>query len=222
MTRKERLFLWLGGLFVAALLVADLIGGKFFRVAGHDLSAGMLAFPLTFVLTDVVNEFYGAHGARRITFLGLGTALFAFAIIQLAMALPPSPESPLSHDVFRSVFGWSTRLYVASLTAYVIGQLLDIAVFGALRKVTRHRFIWLRATGSTVVSQLVDSMVVTFVLLSGTKSTAFILGVVRDSYLVKLVVAIGLTPVIYAAHAVLAKLLHGDETPMRDVSDNAS
>jgi queuosine precursor transporter len=218
MTRKDRLFLWIGGLFVAALLVADLIGGKFFRVAGHDLSAGMLAFPLTFVLTDVLNEFYGPTGARRITFLGLGAAVFAFAIIQLAMALPPSPESPLAHEVFRDVFGWSTRLYVASLTAYVVGQLLDIAVFGALRRVTRHRFIWLRATGSTLVSQLVDTVVVTSVLLWGAKPAGFIAGVIRDSYVVKIVIAIGLTPVIYAAHAIVGKLLHVDETPMRDAA----
>jgi uncharacterized integral membrane protein (TIGR00697 family) len=222
MTRKEILFLWLAGLFVSALLVADLIGGKFFRIAGHDLSAGMLAFPLTFVLTDVVNEFYGGHGARRLTFLGLGTALFAFAIIQLAMALPSSPESPLPADVFRNVFGWSTRLYVASLTAYVVGQLLDIAVFGAFRRITKHRFIWLRATGSTVVSQLIDTMVVNFVLLSGRKPTGFILGVVRDSYVIKLLIAIGLTPVIYAAHALVTRLLHGDERPMSDVPDRAA
>lgn len=220
--RKERLFLWLGGLFVAALIVADLIGGKFFRLAGHDLSAGMLAFPLTFVLTDVVNEFYGARGARRITFLGLGTALFAFGIIQIAIALPPSPESPLPHEVFRSTFGWSTRLYVASLSAYVVGQLLDIGVFTALRRITRHRMLWLRATGSTLVSQLIDTLVVSFVLLSGAKPTGFIVGVARDSYAVKIVVALSLTPVIYLAHGAVQRYLHGDERPMQDPDERTA
>jgi hypothetical protein len=140
-----------------------------------------------------------------VTFLALGCAVFAFAVINVALALPTSPESPLAGDLFKSVFGWSGRLYVASLTAYLFGQLLDITVFAALRRLTRHRFLWLRATGSTLASQLLDTLVVNFVLLTGVKSTAFILGVVRDSYITKIVVAVGLTPVIYAAHALLLR-----------------
>src|SRR6185312_15198505 len=106
--------------FVAALLVSDLIGGKFFRVAGLDFSVGMIPFPLTFLLTDIVNEFYGTEGARRITYVGLGVAVFVFIVINVAIQLPTSPESPMPGEQFKNVFGWSTRLYVASLTAYLI------------------------------------------------------------------------------------------------------
>ncbi len=207
MERKQQLYMWLATLFVAALLVADLIGGKFFRVGRVDLSVGMLAFPLTFVLTDVLNEFYGAAGARRVTYLGLGAAVFAFVVIQVAIALPVSPETPLSQAAFGTVFGWSGRLYVASLTAYVIGQLMDIAIFGVLRRATGHRMLWLRATGSTLISQLMDTMVVNFVLLGGRKSMSFILGVVRDSYALKILIAIALTPIIYLMHALVLRLL---------------
>lgn len=213
MDRKQQLYLWLAGLFVAALLTADLIGGKFFRVGGIDLSVGMLAFPLTFVLTDVLNEFYGPQGARRVTYLGLGAAVFAFAIIKVALVLPTSPESPLDGELFRSVFGWSGRLYVASLTAYTVGQLVDITVFTGLRRMTRHRLLWLRATGSTLVSQLIDTLVVNFVLLWGAKSTPFILQVVVNSYLTKVAIAVGLTPVIYAAHALVLRGLKVSEAP---------
>jgi uncharacterized integral membrane protein (TIGR00697 family) len=204
--RKQQVFLWLGGLFVAALIVADLIGGRFFRVGTVDLSVGMLAFPLTFVLTDVINEFYGPSGARRITYLGLGTAVFAFLIINLALALPPSPKG-LSDEVFRSVFGWSRRLYVASLAAYLIGQLADITVFVLFRRVTRHRFLWLRATGSTVISQAIDTVVVNFVLLTGREPTGGIARIIWHSYLTKIVMAVLLTPLIYGAHALFLRVL---------------
>jgi queuosine precursor transporter len=207
MDRKQQLYLWLATLFVAALLTADLVGGKFFRLGGVDLSVGMLAFPLTFVLTDVLNEFYGPAGARRVTYLGLGAAIFAFAVIQIAIALPTSPESPLAGTAFETVFGWSARLYVASLTAYLVGQLLDIALFGLLRRVTRQRMLWLRATGSTLASQLLDTAVVNAVLLGGQKPTAFILGVVRDSYTLKILIAVALTPLIYFLHAFVVRLL---------------
>jgi uncharacterized integral membrane protein (TIGR00697 family) len=211
MTRKQHLYLWLATFFVAALLTADLIGGKFFRTGSVDLSVGMLAFPLTFVLTDVLNEFYGAAGARRVTFLGLGAAVFAFVVIQVAIALPTSPESPLAESAFATVFGWSGRLYVASLTAYMLGQLLDIMLFGLLRRLTRQRFLWLRATGSTLVSQLLDTLVVNLVLLGGQKPLAFILAVVRDSYAVKILVAVALTPVIYFLHALVLRILGSGE-----------
>ncbi len=211
--RKQYLYLWLCGLFVAALITSDLIGAKVFRLGHFDLSVGMLAFPLTFVLTDVVNEFYGAEGARRITFVGLGTAVFAFIVINVALALPTSPESLLTGDQFRGMFGWSGRLYAASLTAYVVGQFIDIAIFGALRRITRHRLLWLRATGSTVVSQAVDTMVVNFVLFAGKKGTTFIFGIVVNSYLTKVVIALALTPVIYALHALLLRFFQISETP---------
>jgi queuosine precursor transporter len=204
--RKQHLYVWLSGLFVAALIVADLIGGRFFRLGSVDLSVGMLAFPLTFVLTDVVNEFYGAAGARRITYLGLGTAVFAFLVINVALALPPSPKG-VPDDVFRSVFGWSRRLYVASLAAYLVGQLADITVFALFRRLTHHRLLWLRATGSTVISQAVDTVVVNFVLLTGREPPSAISRIVVHSYLTKIIVAVALTPLIYGAHAVMQRWL---------------
>ena len=207
-SRREHLYLWLAGLFVAALLTADLIGAKFFRWGTVDLSVGMLAFPLTFVITDVLNEFFGPRGARRVTYLGLGAALFAFAIIQVAIALPVSPESPLPGPTFAAAFGWSGRLYVASLTAYLVGQLLDISLFALLRRLS-PRLLWLRATGSTLGSQLLDTVVVNVVLLAGAKPPGFIAIVIRDSYIMKVVIAIALTPAIYAAHALILRLVPG-------------
>jgi len=210
MDRKQRLFVSVTAVFVSALIVSDLIGGKFFRVWGLDLSVGMIPFPLTFILTDIVNEFYGTEGARRITFIGLGMAVFVFTVINVALALPVSPESPMSQELFARAFGWSSRLYVASLTAYVVGQLLDIAMFQLFLRMTGHRFLWLRATGSTVVSQAVDTLVVNFVLLAGTKSMDFVLTTARNGYVVKLVLAVALTPLLYVGRGAFTRYL---ETP---------
>ncbi|HEY4183923.1 MAG TPA: queuosine precursor transporter [Polyangia bacterium] len=206
MDRKERVFIFLTAVFVAALITGDFVGGKFFVLFGRNFSAGIIPFPLTFVLTDVVNEFYGTHGARRLTYAGLGAAIFVWTVINIALALPTSPDSPIPDAVFRGAFGTSSRLYVASLTAYIIGQLLDISVFHALRRVTGHRLLWLRSTGSTVLSQIVDSMAVSFVFLVGTKPMGFIVGNAANNYVGKLVMAVLLTPLIYLGHGVFRRV----------------
>jgi len=206
--RKQRAFVFLTALFVAALIAGDFIGGKFFDFAGYTFSAGIIPFPLTFVLTDVVNEFYGRDGARRITYAGLLAAVFVWVMINLALLLPTSRESPISAAIFRGAFGTSSRLYVASLTAYLIGQLLDISIFQLLRRLTGHRLLWLRSTGSTVLSQMVDSLSVSFVFLVGTRSFGFIVSNAASNYVGKLIMAILLTPLIYLGHAIFTRHLH--------------
>ena len=199
--RKQRVYIFLTALFVAALVAGDFIGGKFFVFAGYSFSAGIIPFPLTFVLTDVVNEFYGTQGARRLTYAGLVAAVFVWSVINLALVLPTVADSPISDAVFRGAFGTSSRLYVASLTAYMIGQLLDIFIFQVLRRMTGHRLLWLRSTGSTVVSQAIDSLSVSFVFLVGTRPMGFILTNAADNYVGKLIMAVLLTPLIYIGHS---------------------
>jgi len=211
MDRKQRVFIFLTAFFVAALMTGDFVGGKFFVLFGRNFSAGIVPFPLTFVLTDVVNEFYGTHGARRLTYAGLAAAVFVWIVINIALALPTSPDSPIPDAVFRGAFGTSSRLYVASLTAYIIGQLLDIAIFQFLRKTTGHRLLWLRSTGSTVMSQIIDSLAVSLVFLVGTKPMGFIVANAANNYVGKLAMAVLLTPLIYLGHAVFRRLLHVPE-----------
>ena len=211
MERKQRVFIFLTAFFVAALMTGDFVGGKFFVLFGRNFSAGIVPFPLTFVLTDVVNEFYGTHGARRLTYAGLAAAVFVWIVINIALALPTSPDSPIPDAVFRGAFGTSSRLYVASLTAYIIGQLLDIAIFQFLRKTTGHRLLWLRSTGSTVMSQIIDSLAVSLVFLAGTKPMGFIVANAANNYVGKLAMAVLLTPLIYLGHAVFRRLLHVPE-----------
>jgi uncharacterized integral membrane protein (TIGR00697 family) len=217
--RKQRTFVFLTALFVAALVTGDFVGGKFFTLFGRSFSAGIVPFPLTFVLTDVVNEFYGTHGARRLTYAGLGAAIFVWIVINVALALPTSAESPIPDAVFRGAFGTSSRLYLASLTAYLIGQLLDISIFQILRRLTGHRLLWLRATGSTVLSQAIDSLAVSFVFLVGARPLSFIATNAANNYVGKLAMAVLLTPLIYLGHATFRRLF---QLPEKDTPATAS
>ena len=218
--RRSRLYTGLTAIFVTCLLVADITGSKFFRlplfrIGDYEFvthSVGMLSFPITFLLTDLINEYFGARAARRTTWIGLGCALLAFSLIWLGRMLPVAPESPLSQPVFEQVFAMSNRLYVASLTAYVFGQLADIALFGFIKRKTGGRFVWLRATGSTVVSQSLDSFLVTFILFQGVvgadgqpPTLPTILRIAATGYILKFALAIALTPLIYLGRVLIRR-----------------
>lgn len=212
LSTRTKVFVVLTAVFVTALLIADLTGGKFFRLGLFRVgdfefvthSVGMLSFPVTFLLTDLINEYYGARAARFVTLVGLGCAALAFGLVLAGRLMPVAPESPLPQEAFALVFGMSNRLYVASLSAYLLGQLADIALFGLLKRATGGRWVWLRATGSTVVSQALDSFVVTFVLFWGVQTaggeipgTAALLRIAATGYILKFVLALAMTPLVY-------------------------
>ena len=214
----QNVYLACAGLSVTALLVADFLGPKFFdfgTVWGRPLihSAGMLTFPLTFLLTDVVNEYFGARGARRIALLSFAMGAVSYLAIVAAQALPPAApdQSPVGHEDFDRVFGAARSVYLASLVAYLAGQLCDIAVFRAAKRLTGQRLLWLRATGSTVVSQLVDSFVISSLFLWGQGVMSdgtpvrweFVWQTAWNGYGLKFALALATTPLIYAAHALL-------------------
>jgi uncharacterized integral membrane protein (TIGR00697 family) len=217
--RRQQLFLYLAAVFVSALLLGDLIGGKAFEVTialgdllhVQPISVGLFAFPITFLLTDVVNEFYGRKGARFLTFLGMWMVIFAFLLLQLAMAPLAETNSYFQDAEFNKVFGIGGRLFIASLLAYLCGQLLDIHVFQFWKGFTQSRHLWLRATGSTIASQLVDTFVINLLFWSvlpslsegGARPMDWVLTKATGEYAVKVLIAFGLTPLIYALHALI-------------------
>jgi queuosine precursor transporter len=212
---RTRLFLILFGMFSTCLIVGDIIGGKLIQteILGQTftLTVGMVPFPVTFLLTDVLNEFYGKRAARFATVVAFGLALLAYAFILIASAIPIAPmtQAPdwtgVTETAFQTVFLSSRRIIVASLTAYIVAQFVDIAVFHALKKLTRTRFLWLRATGSTAVSQLIDTVVINFVAWVGMMPLGVIVNMMVSSYGLKLLIAVGLTPLVYLAHALIER-----------------
>lgn len=197
---KDRLYLALVATFLTALLIADVTAGKFFQVGGLSISVGIIPFPITFVLTDIVNEYYGREGARLMTAIGAAMLVFAFAMITVARVLPAAEDSPIPQASFVAVFGMSWRFFGASFAAFLLGQFADIQAFHFVKRITQSRLLWLRATGSTAISQVVDTVVVNVAALAGLAAAGTIVKIIAVSYLYKMVVAILLTPLLYAAH----------------------
>ena len=214
---RAKLFLVLATTFCTCLVVGDLIGGKL--IEGNLLgfrfttTVGMLPFPVTFLLTDVLNEFYGKRAARFVTLVGLAMALLAFAVIYAAAAIPiaelaRTPEwGGVTSDAFDNVFVGSLRMLSASLCAYVVSLFVDIGVFHLLRRVTGARLLWLRATGSTAVSQLIDTITINLVAWLGMMNLGEIIRIMISAYGLKLLIAVALTPFIYAIHGLVEGVL---------------
>jgi uncharacterized integral membrane protein (TIGR00697 family) len=219
--RRTKLYMYLCGVFLTALLIGDTIGSKLFVVdiplgfthLPATLSVGAIWFPITFLLTDVINEFYGSAGARFVTFLGFWMAILAFLVLLASRIIPAASFSPIPQNMFDQVFGNANRIFVASLLAYLIGQLVDISVFQMAKRLTQSKHIWLRSTGSTLISQLIDTVVVTYVAFYGKLENTVLHRAALTSYIVKVMLAIGLTPVIYAFHGFIHRQLHIEEHP---------
>ncbi|GAB2451771.1 membrane protein [Hymenobacter qilianensis] len=229
--KKQQLYLVLSGIFVVNALLAEIIGVKIFSVDAlmglpGNLTAGVLIWPVVFVTTDIINEYFGRAGVLRISYLTVGLILYAFVVILATTHLPPAAfwldvnktdaaGRPFNIDfAYQSIFRQGLGIIAGSITAFLIGQVLDATVFQAIRRLTGGRYVWLRATGSTLISQLVDSFVVLYVAfyLFGNWSFDQVLSVANTNYWYKFGAAILLTPVIYLAHFLIDRYLGHEET----------
>lgn len=227
--KPAKLFLFLSAFFVANALIAECIGNKLFslerllglavhpfKLLGQDgltytLTCGVLLWPLEFVMTDIVNEYYGPKAVRRISYTAIGLISYAFLMFYLAIHVPADtsfwtgsgkangvPDMQLAFD---SIFGQSMRIIFGSIVAFFVSQLLDVYIFHRIKKITGEKWVWLRATGSTVISQLVDSFIVLFIAFGGVWGWQRVLAVGLVNYSYKCVMAIVLTPLIYLIEA---------------------
>jgi uncharacterized integral membrane protein (TIGR00697 family) len=235
--KATRLYLILGGFFVANALIAEMIGVKLFQLEsllglpkadltllGQEhlsfvLSVGVLPWPIVFIMTDVINDYYGVRGVRFLTLLTTALITFAFIVLYFAIRMPAeqgwwlgssaAQGVPDMQAAFASIFGQGMNIIVGSLTAFVVGQLVDAFVFRRIKRITGDRRIWLRATGSTLVSQLIDSVVVTYVAFWILKDMSFPMAtaLVLTAYSYKLIVAVLSTPLVYLVHAGVERYL---------------
>ncbi|MFN0253121.1 MAG: queuosine precursor transporter [Kofleriaceae bacterium] len=213
---KLGLFITLVAMFMVCLVVGDLIGGKLtsFHLFGHEwvFSVGLLAFPVTFILTDILNEFYGKTVTRRITFLAFIMVGITLLIILWANAMPFWPRvlqddwGGVQPRDFDRVFTGSMRIQLASMFAFLIANLVDIWVFFMFKKLTGNKMLWLRATGSTAVSQLIDTIVINALVWGGKMTFDQYATTVITSYAVKVSAAIAITPLIYGVHQIVEKV----------------
>lgn len=236
MYKKENLlFIILGGFFITNALIAEFIAVKIFSLEetfglapvnmtlfgesglAFNLTVGVLLWPVVFIMTDVINEYYGKRGVRLLSFMAVGLISYAYLMVLLAMKVKPAGfwlelNADITPDInvaFGRIFGQGLWIIIGSLCAFLIGQLADVRVFHLLRKVTGSSKIWLRATGSTLVSQLIDSFVVLFVAFyigpppERKWTLIMVLTIGSMSYIYKFFMAVVLTPLIYLFHEVI-------------------
>jgi uncharacterized integral membrane protein (TIGR00697 family) len=235
-SRQARLFIALAGLFITNALIAEFIGVKIFaledtlgmapfdwRLFGQSgslsFTAGVMLWPIVFIMTDIINEHFGVRGVRLISWLAVGFIGYAFLFAYLAIALAPATwwitigadrGVPDMQAAFASICGQGLWTIAGSITAFLVGQLIDVAVFQRIRRATGERLIWLRATGSTAVSQLVDSFIVlyiAFVLGPQQWPIPLFLAVGTVNYLYKLSMAIALIPLLYVGRRLIRAYL---------------
>ena len=193
----------LAGIFITNAVVAELIGGKLIHVGSAVMSIGILPWPIVFVTTDLINEYFGEKGVRKLSFITAALIMYTFVILFIAMQIPAvRGEKLVSDNQFNGVFGQSMWIIVGSITAFLISQLIDVTIFHFFKKRTGHKMIWLRSTGSTVISQLFDSFIVLGIAfwLTGKMDTSTYIASAFTGYFVKLIIAIVLTPLIYLGH----------------------
>lgn len=209
LTKKQIVFILLGGIFITNAIVAELIGGKLIEIGPFILSVGILPWPIVFVATDLINEYFGKEGVKKLTYLTTGLIFYTFLILFMAMVIPASGVSAVSDFAFKEVFGQGMWIIIASIIAFVCSQLLDATLFQMFKKKTGDRMIWLRSTGSTVISQLFDSFIVSGIAfwMTGKVSTEDYINMASTGYAFKLMLAVALTPLIYLGHYVIKNYL---------------
>ncbi|MEO6330536.1 MAG: queuosine precursor transporter [Ginsengibacter sp.] len=241
--RPTQIFIFISAFFVANALIAECIGGKIFSLEktfgflpsnftifgqkglAFNLTCGVLLWPLEFVITDIVNEFYGPKAVKRISYTAVILISYAFLMFYLAIKIPPADfwissgaESGIANmpNAFNAIFGQGMWIILGSLTAFLVSQLVDVTVFQKIKKVTGEKRIWLRATGSTLISQLVDSFIVLFIAFKLGKgwSWQLVLAICLVNYTYKFTMAIILTPLIYFIEKRITKYV-GYETAMK-------
>ena len=216
MTLRDRLFLILAGIFIAALVSCNLIFQKFFSwtpfgLYTFEISVGILPYPVTFLVTDIISELYGKRKADQVVISGLIASVFVSLLVLLANAVPQTSWSPVSNETFSTVFGLNGPAVLASMVAYLSAQFIDIRVFHFWKKKTNGRHLWLRNNGSTIASQLVDTGAVLLLLCSfDVIAWERFGGLLVNGFLFKMLIALLDTPLFYAAVWYLKPLI-GDE-----------
>jgi len=212
-SRKDFVYIVLAGIFITNALVAELIGGKLIYVGQAVMSLGILPWPVVFVTTDLINEYFGEKGVRKLSLITASLIGYTFVLLFIGLQIPAVKGDGLVTDSqFTAVFGQSMLIIVGSITAFLVSQLIDVTIFHFVKNRTGNRMIWLRSTGSTVISQLFDSFIVLGIAfwLPGKMTTETFILSALTGYSVKLGIAILLTPLIYVGHSLIDSYLKKD------------
>ena len=220
-SKRNNIFFILSGIFITNAIIAEILGTKIFEfdfILNFNMSVGVIIWPVVFITTDIINEYFGKKGIKKISYFTILLIIYVFIIIYMSTKLTPNNYwlninsvdnhgNPFNIDyAYNIIFLQSTGIIIGSIIAFLIAQILDVIVFHKLKRMTKGKFIWLRATGSTLISQFIDSFVVLFIafylLAPNDKvwSLSQVFSVGFDNYTFKFIIAILTTPLIYLAH----------------------
>lgn len=221
--RRQWLFIFLVGLFITNAVTAELISNKLIQIpinffflgkefGPYTTIVGILPWPVVFILTDLLNEFYGFKAVKRISWITAILIAYCFIIVGLSLSIPAveiKGSKLATNESYNLVFGQAQMVIVGSIVAFLISQLLDAYVFNWIKKKTGNKLIWLRSTGSTLFSQLIDTYVVLYIgfVLPGSLKMSDFLAIAPTNYILKIIIAISLTPMIYLGHYLVKRFL---------------
>jgi len=236
--KSNRLFFILGGFFLANAFIAEFIGVKIFSLEGTlgmsawgldpmggegplNFTAGVLLWPIVFIMTDVINEYFGVSGVRFLSYLAASLIAYAFIMVFASIGLSPADwwvegytqkGIPNMQAAFAGVFGQGLWIITGSLVAFLVGQIVDATVFKKVKELTGKNRIWLRATLSTMVSQLIDSYLVLYIafVLGADWSMDMLLSIGTTNYIYKVTIAICFIPLLYLIHKLIDRYLGED------------
>ncbi len=204
----QRIYLFLGALFITSLVVSNLIFKKFFYWYPFDIeifdtrlfeiSVGILPYPITFLITDLISEIYGKKRANQVVVAGIFASFFSMLIVYMANAVPATAWSPVQDDLFSNVFGSTAIAVLASMIAYLFAQFIDIHIYHYWKRMTQGKHLWLRNNFSTFLSQFIDTATVLLLLCSfGAIEWNLFTGLLVAGFLFKVMIAILDTPFLY-------------------------
>jgi uncharacterized integral membrane protein (TIGR00697 family) len=212
--KKDIIYVILAGIFITNALVAELIGGKLIYIGDNVMSLGILPWPIVFVTTDLINEYFGEKGVKKLSFITAALIAYTFILLLIGLHIPAvKGDGLITDDQFNAVFGQSMWIIIGSITAFLVSQLIDVTLFHFLKNKTGNKMLWLRSTGSTIISQLFDSFIVLGIAfwLPGKITTQTFIASAFTGYSVKLLIAIGLTPFIYLGHYLIDNYLGSEK-----------
>jgi uncharacterized integral membrane protein (TIGR00697 family) len=196
MTNNTGKLILLTGLFVTALIAANIIAAKLFVLGSAVLTVGIITYPITFLLTDTISEVWGKKRATQVVWMGFLANIFMLGVLYIARILPPAPFWP-HQEAFDLILGAVPRIVIASLVAYIVSQTHDVWSFHFWRHKTGGKHLWLRNNVSTMTSQLIDSVIFVTVAFYGSMPNDALVTMIITQYMVKLVIAVLDTPFCY-------------------------
>jgi len=198
---NDRSFILLVSIFVGALVISSVLASKIITIFGLFVPAGVLAYCITFVVTDVISELWGRERANRVVFSGFIALLITFLLIRLALWWDAAPIWR-EQRAFSAVLGSTSRIIIASFIAYLASQYHDVWAFHIWRRWTEERHLWLRNTASTVVSQFIDTLIFITIAFYGTMP---VFSLIKGQYLIKVLIALLDTPFVYLVVMLIRK-----------------